>query len=99
MTSTNDIRRSFLDYFASAQPDVEVYAAPAIVTYTDNWRADAEQASAPVEPAAVEEIAPDPERERVIRYASYPLTQEQVPAEPAQAPEPEAYAAAETEVQ
>jgi hypothetical protein len=83
----------------SAQPTAEYYVAPAVVTYTDRWRADAEQASTPVEPAVVDEIAPDPERERIIRYASYPLTQEQMPAEPAQAPEPEAYAAVAVEVQ
>jgi hypothetical protein len=71
----------------------EHYAAPAVVTYTDSWRADAERASAPVEAAVIEQVAaPDPERERVVRYASYPITQAE--AEPAAA-EPEVFAAAE----
>jgi hypothetical protein len=71
----------------------EHYAAPAVVTYTDGWRADAERASAPVEAVAIEQVAaPDPERERVVRYASYPITE----AEAAPAPvEAEVYTAAE----
>ncbi|HEY7808771.1 MAG TPA: hypothetical protein VIA98_00145 [Allosphingosinicella sp.] len=56
------------------------YAAPAVVTYTQSWTADAEAAAAPLEAPPVQEIAPDPERERVIRYASYPVY-EQAPAE------------------
>jgi hypothetical protein len=69
----------------------EHYAAPAVVTYTDGWRADAERASAPVEAAVIEQVAaPDPERERVVRYASYPITEAEA------APvETEVYAAAE----
>ena len=59
---------------------VEYYSAPAVVTYTDSWRADAERAAAPAAPAYVEE-APDPERERVVRYASYPITQDPPAAE------------------
>jgi hypothetical protein len=64
----------------------EYYAAPAVVTYTESWTADAERAAAPVEFVPVE-AAPDPERERVVRYASYPLTAEEAELEPAPAPE------------
>jgi hypothetical protein len=66
---------------------VEYYAAPAITTYTDSWAADAERASAPVEPAYVEQAVPDPERDRVVRYAIYQSTASQPAAEaqPAQA--------------
>ncbi|HEY0148579.1 MAG TPA: hypothetical protein VGB70_06200 [Allosphingosinicella sp.] len=85
--------------FGCAPARAEVYAAPAVVTYTDSWIADARAAAAPVEAAPVEAIAPDPERERVVRYATYPVYAEQ-PQALAQAPEaetaePEAYAAAE----
>jgi hypothetical protein len=65
------------------------YAAPAVVTYTDSWRADAERAAAPVAPHYVED-APDPERERVVRYSSYPITEDERPAEPEAAEEPAA---------
>jgi hypothetical protein len=75
----------------SARP-AEYYAAPAVVTYTAGWQADAQRASAPIEAAIVEEAAPDPERERVVRYASYPVTEAEAASAPA---EPEAYAAAE----
>jgi hypothetical protein len=74
----------------------EYYAAPAVVTYTDGWQADAQRAAAPIEAPFVEETAPDPERERVVRYASYPLT------EPEAAPvaaEPADYAAEEAAVE
>jgi hypothetical protein len=75
----------------------EQYAAPAVVTYTDAWRADAERASAPMEAVVIEEAAaPDPERERVVRYASYPITHAE--AEPAPV-ETEVYAPAEASVE
>ena len=69
----------------------EHYAAPAVVTYTDSWTADAQRAAAPIAAEPVE-AAPDPERERVARYASYPITEAEVALEPAEAEE---YAAAE----
>lgn len=63
----------------------EYYAAPAIVTYTESWTADAQRAAAPTAYAPVEAApAPDPEIERIVRYASYPLTEEQA----APTPEP-----------
>ena len=60
----------------------EYYAAPAIVTYTDSWTADAERAAAPAEEAYVQEAASDPERERVIRYSRYQVDASETPAEP-----------------
>jgi hypothetical protein len=63
---------------------VEYYAAPAVVTYSDSWSAEAERAAAPEDGAFVQQAAPDPERERVIRYASYRITAD----EPETAPEP-----------
>jgi hypothetical protein len=72
----------------------EYYAAPAIVTYTHSWSADAQRAAAPEAYAPAEAApAPDPEIERVVRYASYPLTAE----EPAPAAEPVAEDFAEAE--
>jgi hypothetical protein len=63
--------------------DGAYYAAPAVVTYTDSWRADAQRAAAPIEATYVEEAAPDPERERVVRYASYPITEAEAAPAPA----------------
>ena len=83
----------------SSRGNGEYYAAPAVVTYTDGWRADAERAAAPAEPAFVEDAAPDPERERVVRYASYPLTQEEVRVETTEPVEAEPAAAAEVAVE
>jgi len=60
----------------------DYYAAPAIVTYTDSWAADAERAAAPAEDIYVQETAPDPERERVIRYSSYQVSASEAPSEP-----------------
>jgi hypothetical protein len=78
--------------FGCSAARTEFYAAPAVVNYTDSWRAAAERASAPIETVIIEEAAPDPERERLVRYASYPITQAE--AEPVPA-ESEVYAAAE----
>jgi hypothetical protein len=83
--------------FGCSPRPAEYYAAPAVVAYTDGWRADAERASASIETVVIEQApAPDPERERVVRYASYPLTEAE--AAPAAA-EPEAYAAADITVE
>jgi hypothetical protein len=70
----------------------EYYAAPAVVTYTDGWRADAERAAAPADAPYVEEAGPDSERERLVRYASYPITEAEAQAAPV---ETEVYTAAE----
>lgn len=64
-----------------------VYAAPAVTTYGDSWLAEAEAAAAPAEEVFAP-AAPDPDRERLIRYASYPVTADEqarlaeAPAEP-----------------
>jgi hypothetical protein len=78
--------------FGCSAASFEHYAAPAAVAYTDGWRADAERAAAPIPPAFVEEAAPDPERERVVRYASYPITEAEAQPAPIEAG---VYAAAE----
>jgi hypothetical protein len=72
--------------FGCSAREAEFHSAPAVVTYTDSWRADAVRAAAPIEPAPLEEAAPDPERERVVRYASYPITEAQVVAVSVPAP-------------
>jgi hypothetical protein len=88
---------------------IDAYAAPAVVTYTDSWVAEAERAAAPAPAEAVfaAEAAPDPERERVIRYASYRVSADEVDAASEQEPAPEpahaetageTYAAAEVQV-
>jgi hypothetical protein len=84
----------------SARGEGQYYTAPAVATYTDSWRADAERAAvAPAEPV-FEQAAPDPERERVLRYASYPVTQDEVQAPVVETPVAEvSVAAAAVEVQ
>ena len=82
--------------FGCSARGAEYPAAPAVVTYTDSWQADAQRAAAPIEPVLVEQAAPDPERERILRYASYPVTEAQ--AQPAAAA-PEEPAAEDVAVQ
>lgn len=81
-----------------ARADI-VYAAPPITTYSAGWST---QATAAAEPAPVAEAAaPDPDLERVVRYASYAVSSEEAARiaqaeEQAQAEaEPEAYASVE----
>jgi hypothetical protein len=50
-----------------------VYAAPTVATFGDEWVAEAEAAAEPGE-VVIAPAAPDPERERLVRYASYPVT-------------------------
>lgn len=66
---------------------------PAVDGYQDGWSASAPQ-SAPAVEEAPEEPAPDLEREQVVRYASYPITQPADEAE-AEAPAEEVYASTE----
>ena len=81
--------------FGCSGASAEYHAAPAVTTYTDSWRADAARAAAPIE---VEFAAapPDPERKRVVRYASYPITEAEAAPEPA-APEEDTAAEFATE--
>jgi hypothetical protein len=76
--------------FGCAPGRSEYYSAPAVVTYTQSWSADSQAATAPLEAAPVQEIAPDPERERVVRYASYPVYEQQAAAAEASPEEPAA---------
>jgi hypothetical protein len=79
--------------FGCRAPDA-VYAAPAMATYGDSWVAEAEAEAEPADMVVYEE-APDPERERLVRYASYPLTEAEEEARSAEAePAPDDYAGA-----
>ena len=66
-----------------------VYASPAVASYGQDWAAQAESAAEPVRtwadapPSEPERI--DPERERIVRYASYPVTSEEAETELAEA--------------
>ena len=71
-----------------------VYAPPAVATYGDGWAEEAAAEARSIEPAAAP-AAPDPEWERVARYASYAVSSEEA-ARVAQAQEA-ARAAAEGE--
>ena len=71
---------------------------PAVDGYADGWAASA--AAQPVEIVFVEQ-APDPARQQIERYASYPVSAREAqgatdaPAEEAEAPAEETYAAAD----
>jgi hypothetical protein len=55
-----------IDYVSASTPSAN---------YTDAWLAEAERAAEPAEAEVIYEI-PDPERERVVRYASYQVASE-----------------------
>jgi hypothetical protein len=80
--------RGPIDYVSSSTP---------AASYTDAWLADAERAAEPV-PAEVIYETSDPERERVVRYASYQVasddagTAASVPEQEPAASEEEVYA-------
>jgi hypothetical protein len=73
----------------------EIYTAPPVVTYTDSWRADTERAAVPIEMAPLQEAAPDPARERLVRYASYPITEAEAAPPPVEAEAVAVHAAAD----
>ena len=72
---------------------------PAVERYAEGGYGESRVLRAP-EPTYVEgvatAVAPDPDRERIVRYASYPLSSEESPAEVAEAPVVEEAAAAPT---
>jgi hypothetical protein len=76
-----------IDYVSSSTP---------AANYTDAWLAEAERAAEPV-PAEVLYETADPERERLVRYASYQVTGDDA-GTPASAPEQEGAPAPEEEV-
>ena len=63
---------------------------PAVDGYQDGWSASGTEAATATEEVA-DEPAPDAEQERIVRYASYPVTSE----EAAEAPSDEAEAVTE----
>ena len=88
--------------FGCSAPGAYISAPPPAPSYTDAWLADSARAVEAVEAEVIYE-APDPERERLVRYASYPVSGEEAEAaiaaaeaEPAPAPTPEAEVAAGT---
>jgi hypothetical protein len=80
--------------FGCSGPIDYVSASTPSASYTDTWLADAERASEPVQAAVVYET-PDPEREQIVRYASYQVSSDDEPA--ALEPETDAEPAAEAE--
>jgi hypothetical protein len=60
---------------------------PAVDLYADNYEASAPQ---PAQVVIVETPAPDPDRERIQRYASYPVSSDEKPVQVAEAPAEEA---------
>jgi hypothetical protein len=62
---------------------VVIYAPP-VPRYDEGWAADARRGAEPIEAVRVE-TAPDPERERVVRYASYPVSSDEAAAAHAEA--------------
>ena len=84
-------QQGLLDGISAAPAPSAVYAAPAVASYGDSWAADTTQQAEPVRaiayPAAVEpeteevqEVPVDPDIVRVHRYASYPVSREEVDA-------------------
>jgi hypothetical protein len=68
-----------------AEP-VQLLSAPAPTVYDDGWGRTS-YAAAEAAPAVLAEEKPDPELERVARYASYPITVEEAEAMAAAAAE------------